>query len=98
MVVIVVVHSEMVGTPTIVCVLVYHSMNLDKLTNASFCDLLPPPVVYATLETTELTVPETRGTRAELCLLIDDERSIELEFRATPVAINATRMSNNQPT
>ena len=46
--------------------------------------------MHATVENTQVVVEESGGGRAEVCLLITDERSVDLDMRARPIAGNAT--------
>ena len=42
-------------------------------------------------------VEESGGGRAEVCLLITDERSVDLDMRARPIAGNATGEPEKNP-
>ena len=46
--------------------------------------------MHATVENMQVMVEESGGGRAEVCLLITDARSVDLDMRARPVAGNAT--------
>ena len=50
----------------------------------------PYTVVHAAVENTHVTVAERSGVKAEVCLLIYEERAIDLEMRARPVPGSAT--------
>ena len=50
----------------------------------------PYTVVHAAVENTHVMVEEMSGVKAEVCLLIYEERAIDLEMRARTVPGNAT--------